>query len=85
MKSPLSFSPHRHKRESTEAETRELWRQVFIRVCRDSGFQLSFERACRLTGQIVGTHPLLVWSAFPCMEVMQAIAAGEHPAATGAA
>lgn len=63
------------------ADERELWRQVFIRVCRDSGFQLSAERACHLTGQIVGAHPLLVWSAFPSMEVMREIAAGSHPTA----
>lgn len=69
---------------STPPETRELWRQVFIRVCRDSGFQLPMERACHLTAQIVGTHPLMVWSAFPYMQVMHEIAAGTHPAVRGA-
>ena len=65
---------------SPEQIAREEARQVFVRVCHDSGFRLSEIQAAQLTGRIVGAHPLQVWCAFPSLTVMAEIAAGTHPA-----
>lgn len=61
----------------TSAETIQ---QVYIRVCRDSGFKLDWIRATNLTASIVGKHPMDVWIAIGTIDVMEAIAQGEHPA-----
>ncbi len=53
--------------------------KLFIRVCRDSGFQIDAGRAARLVGGILGEHPLSVWAAFPSFGDMSRIARGEHP------
>lgn len=60
---------------------RTTMQQVFVRVCRDSGFQLDTDRACKLAAKVVGKHPLDIWMAMPGLDVMDAIARGEHPAA----
>ena len=62
-----------------ENAERELIHKLYIRVCRDSGFQLDLHRACSLVARILGKHPLEVWMAFPSLDVMFAIAAGDHP------
>lgn len=56
-------------------------RDVYIRVCRDSGFSMDSIKAATLTGVVVGCHPLEVWLAMPSLDVMDQIAAGNHPAA----
>lgn len=70
---PSGFDPSRIDRETIQ--------QVYIRVCRDSGFQLGMDRACQLAARIVGKHPLDIWLAMPGLNVMFEIAAGTHPAA----
>lgn len=65
----------------SDKHTKALWRKVFIRVCRDSGFKLPWDRAAHLTGDVVGVPAMLVWTAFPYLSVMQEIAVGAHPAA----
>lgn len=60
---------------------RDTIQQLFIRLCRDSGFRLDGVRAARLTAAVLGIHPLDVWLAMPCLDVMNDIAAGKHPAA----
>lgn len=60
---------------------RETIQKLFIRVCRDSGFKLSADRAAVLTADIAGCHALDVWIALPSLDVMSDIAAGTHPAA----
>ena len=52
-------------------------REVYIRICRDSGFSLPYDRAAALTGQVTNTHPMQVWAAFPYLSAMQEIATGE--------
>ncbi|MDB5707879.1 MAG: hypothetical protein JWN66_4995 [Sphingomonas bacterium] len=60
---------------------RQQIQQVYIRVCRDSGFQLDYLQAANLAAKVLGKHPLDVWIAMPCLDVMREIAVGEHPAA----
>ncbi len=59
----------------------KMLQQIYIRVCRDSGFQLDPHRACALAAKIVGKHPLEIWMAMPSLDVMSEIAAGKHPSA----
>jgi hypothetical protein len=55
--------------------------ELFIRVCRDSGFTLDAARAAGVAAIAFGCHPLEVWMAMPSLDVMNEIAAGKHPAA----
>jgi hypothetical protein len=64
-----------------ETRDRETIQQAYIRVCRDSGFGLSFDRAAHLAGKMLGMSALEIWLAMPCMDVMMNIATGKHPAA----
>lgn len=61
---------------------RKLTQDIFMRVCRDSGFTATPLMAADLTASMMKTHPLLVWATFPSFDVMQEIAAGTHPAVT---
>lgn len=70
---PPSLPPPRPSREQLQ--------QAFIRVCRDSGFRMDHIRAAILAGNAAGVHPLEIWIAMPCFDVMEQIARGEHPAA----
>lgn len=60
---------------------RTTLQQLFIRVCRDSGFRLEATRAAVLAARAAGRHPLEIWMALPSLDVMAQIAAGTHPAA----
>lgn len=64
-----------------ERPDRKTIQDIYIRICRDSGFQLSWDRAAHLAGQVGGFHALDVWNAMPSLDTMRQIAAGEHPAA----
>lgn len=67
--------------EAKEAR-RKLAQDVFIRVCRDSGFQLDMFRAAALAGSALGTNALGLWTRMAIgFDVMEQIAAGTHPAA----
>jgi hypothetical protein len=59
---------------------KDTLRHLFIRVCRDSGFQLDTVRATQLAAAIAKVHPLDVWRAFPSYDTMGEIAEGTHPA-----
>ena len=59
---------------------RKKIQDVFIRVCRDSGFQLEATRAANLASDALGIHPLQVLTAMGSMEAMERVATGEHPA-----
>lgn len=60
---------------------RELRQEIYIRVCRDSKFKLDYIQAAWLAASMLRCHPLEIWMAMPCMDVMQQIANGDHPAA----
>lgn len=64
--------------ERTETR-RETTRQLYIRICQDSGFTLPFHRAVKLTADVLGIHPIDVWASFPYMQHMEWIADGTHP------
>lgn len=61
-------------------EERKLRQELFIRVCKDSRFQLDYVRAAALAGAAGGFPALDVWLAMPSLGVMEEIAAGTHPA-----
>ncbi|MEN6545663.1 MAG: hypothetical protein ABFE07_06435 [Armatimonadia bacterium] len=63
---------------------REFRQKVFIRVCRDSGFQLDPIQAAIIAAGVIGCHPLQMLCALD-MDNMRRIADGSHPAATRAA
>jgi hypothetical protein len=44
--------------------------ELFIRVCRDSGFTLDAARAAGVAAIAFGCHPLEVWMAMPSLDVM---------------
>lgn len=60
---------------------RRFRQQIFIRVCRDSGFRVDAINAAYLAAMIARCHPLHIWLAMPDMDTMERIAAGKHPAA----
>ena len=60
---------------------RKLTQDVFVRVCRDSGFTIDATRAAIIAAQMLNKHPLEVWLAMPSLDVMDEIAAGRHAAA----
>jgi len=60
--------------------TREEIQNIYIRICRDSGWRLSHTSAAILSAKVIGLHPLEIWCQFSDMDVMERIAKGEHPA-----
>jgi len=60
--------------------TKEQIQQLYIRVCRDSGFQLEYIQAAILTSRVIGCTALEIWLAFPSLGVMDEVARGLHPA-----
>jgi len=61
-----------------EATARKLKQDVFIRVCKDSGFKLTWTNAAILAGNMLNCSPLEIWMTMD-MQTMEKIAAGEHP------
>ena len=57
---------------------RGLTQQLFVRVCRDSGFRLSVAQACHFTAKLRKTSPIAVWVALG-FDNMERIANGTHP------
>lgn len=57
---------------------RKLKQDVFIRVCKDSGFMLSSTDAAILAARVLGCHPLDIAFSLD-MDVMEKIAKGKHP------
>jgi hypothetical protein len=62
-----------------DADRRKFIQDLYIRICRDSGWQMEFAQAAHLAGKVGGFHAIDVWSAMPSMTVMEQIARGEHP------
>lgn len=60
---------------------RKLIQDVYIRVCKDSGFNMHWEDAAVLTADILNIIPLEVGLAFSRMGDLNQIALGLHPAA----
>ena len=60
---------------------REQIQQLFIRVCRDSGFSLDWIDAASIAARAANISPLEIWIAFGTMQMMGQVARGEHPAA----
>lgn len=59
---------------------RKLKQDLYIRVCKDSGWQLEYIQAAILAGKVLNCHPFEVYSAFGDMDTMRKVASGEHPA-----
>ena len=59
-------------------DTRNLKQDAYIRICKDSDFQLDYLNAAILTAKVIGCHPLEVWMALD-FYYMQKIATGNHP------
>ena len=59
--------------------SRKLRRDLYVRVCRDSGFRMPYDRAAAFVGDMLHTSALDVWIAFSGTDVMQEIASGTHP------
>ncbi len=57
---------------------RKLKQDVYIRVCKDSGFKLTSTNAAILAAKSIGCHPLEIWMALD-MDLMNRISSGEHP------
>jgi hypothetical protein len=56
---------------------RETIQKLFIRICKDSGYQLDFVQAAYLTGKILAISALEVWIAFADVKLMERISNGE--------
>lgn len=70
--------------EVLEKMGRKTVTDAYIRVCRDSGFSLPFDRAAALVGKMLNITPLEVWLAVGTIETMKRVASGEHPATRAA-
>lgn len=60
---------------------RKLRQDVYIRVCRDSGFTLDYVRASVIAAMMLKCSPLEIFFALPGLPVAEQIADGTHPAA----
>jgi hypothetical protein len=57
---------------------RKLKQEVFIRVCKDSGFMLSSTDAAILAAKVLKCNPIEIMIALD-FDLMNRIASGEHP------
>lgn len=61
---------------------RKATQDLFIRICKDSGFQLDAFRVAALVGAVLGCTPFMVYLTMGInLSTMNEIAAGTHPAA----
>lgn len=72
--------------ERAEGPDRALERQrkidMFIRICRDSGFRMNSASAIILLAKMLRTQPLALWGEMGIdFATLERIASGEHPAA----
>ena len=61
---------------------RKLKQDIYIRVCKDSGFNLESTRAAIIAANVIGCHPMEIWMAME-FDLMNRIASGEHPVCKG--
>lgn len=68
-------------KDAVKQLSRHEIQQLYIRICRDSGFRLPFDQAAAVVGDMTGGSALTVWvdTGFTT-DMMQEIAAGTHPA-----
>jgi hypothetical protein len=59
---------------------KSLIHDLYIRIAKDSNFQIDAIEVAKLTANILKIHPLEVAWAFPYIYVMREVAAGTHPA-----
>jgi hypothetical protein len=59
---------------------RSLIQDLYIRIAKDSNFQIDAIKVAQLTAGVLKIHPLEVAWAFPYLSVMHEVAAGDHPA-----
>lgn len=57
---------------------RKLRQDIYLRVCKDSGYQLDMVDAAILAADVIGCHPLDIWMALD-IDNMIRIADGTHP------
>lgn len=57
---------------------RKLKQDVYIRICKDSGFKLEPTDAAILAAKVLECHPLEIWTALD-FDNMTRIANGTHP------
>lgn len=57
---------------------RKLIQDLYIRVCKDSGWKLPSDRAAKLTADTLGISALDVALSMPYLSVMEEIATGRH-------
>lgn len=58
---------------------RKVITDLYIRVCKDSGFELDCIEAAKLVANILTIDPFQVWEAMGTFSVMQRCANGTHP------
>lgn len=58
---------------------RKFIQDTYIKVCRDSGFGLEWDRATHFVAVLLRISPFQVYIAFACMDRMKSIAAGTDP------
>jgi hypothetical protein len=64
-----------------EQDRIKLIQDTYIRVCKDSEYNLHWEDAAVITSDILEILPLTVGFVFPKMGDLNLIALGRHPAA----
>lgn len=57
---------------------RKTIQDLYIRICKDSAFQMDYAQAAALTANVLGTGALAVCDAFG-LDIMKQIANGTHP------
>ena len=59
--------------------SRKQLQELFLRVCRDSGFSLEATQAASIAAKAAGVSPLEFWVAFGTIDAMDKVADGGHP------
>jgi len=59
-------------------EVRKLRQDVFIRVCKDSGYRMDHIQAASIAAGVAQCHPLDIWKPLG-VDNMEKIATGNHP------
>lgn len=57
--------------------SRKQIQEVYIRICKDSGYKLGATHAAKLAASVLKIHPLEVWVAMSSFDTMEAYAEGK--------
>lgn len=64
-------------------KARKRKQDSFIRICKDSGFNMDYIEAAKLAASVVGCHPFDISAAFSYdLGIMRTIATGDHKCTT---